>query len=74
MQMKQELKSLAGNMIYLKPVAISDLPEEVRDDAGALETVFSVFNAKGEQVALVANAAIAADLAAQNDMQVVSVH
>ena len=74
MQMKQELKSLAGNMIYLKPVAISDLPEEVRDDAGALETVFSVFNAKGEQVALVANAALAADLAAQNDMQVVSVH
>ena len=74
MQMKQELKALAGNMIYLKPVDIADLPEEVREDAGALETVFSVFNAKGEQVALVANEAIAADLAAQNDMQVVPVH
>lgn len=74
MQMKQELKALAGNMIYLKPVSTSDLPDEVREDAGTLETVFAVHNTKGEQVALVANEAIAADLAAQNDMQVVPLH
>ncbi|WP_438955379.1 DUF1150 family protein [Cognatiyoonia sp.] len=74
MQTKHELKALAGNMIYLKPVATADLPDEVREDAGALDEVFAVHNAKGEQVALVANAAIAADFAEQNDMQVVSVH
>ncbi|SHG91967.1 Protein of unknown function [Cognatiyoonia sediminum] len=74
MQRKHELKALAGNMIYLKPVATSDLPDEVREDAGSLGTVFAVHNTEGEQVALVANEAIAADLAAQNDMQVVSVH
>ena len=74
MQMKQELKNLAGNMIYLKPIDIADLPEDVRVDAGNLEEVFAVHNAKGERVALVATEAIASDLAAQNNMQVVSIH
>ncbi len=74
MQMKQELKNLAGNMIYLKPIDIADLPEDVRVDAGNLDEVFAVHNAKGERVALVATEAIASDLAAQNNMQVVSIH
>lgn len=74
MDMQHELKAFAGNMIYLKPIAISDLPDDVEIDAGSLETVYSVFNTSGEQVALVANADIASALAEQNDMQVVSLH
>ena len=74
MDMKQELKALAGNMIYLKPVATADLPDEVREQAGSQETLFAVHNTKGEQVALVADPVVAREMAAANDMTLVTVH
>jgi hypothetical protein len=74
MDMKHELKALAGNMIYLKPIATADLPQEVRDQAGTQETLFAVHNTQGEQVALVANPVVASELAAANDMTLVTVH
>lgn len=74
MDMKHELKVLAGNLIYLKPVATADLPQEVQDQAGSQETLFAVHNTKGEQVALVADPVVASELASANDMTLVTLH
>lgn len=74
MYMKQDLKSLGANIVYLKPVDVSDLPQEVQAEAGELTTLFAVHNTKGEQVALVANPQIAAHLAEQHNMRIATLH
>ena len=74
MYTKHDLKSLSANIVYAKPVVTSDLPDEVREQAGELETLFAVHNGAGEQVALVASTGILADLAEQNNLTVVSLH
>jgi len=51
-----------------------DLPEELRAQAGGLETLYAVHNAEGEQLALVRDRALAFVLARQNNMQPVAVH
>lgn len=60
--------------IYVKSVAVADLPDDVKAQAGELETVFAVHNSKGEQLAIVAHAEIASRLAADNQMQLVTLH
>ena len=74
MKTRYDLKGLSRNIVYLKPVDVADLPRDVREQAGDLETLYSVHNGEGEQVALVANARIASYLAAENDMRLVTVH
>ncbi len=74
MYTKQDLKSLSADIVYLKPVETSQLPADVREQAGDLETLFAVHNGKGEQVALVANPLVASHLADQNNLTVVSLH
>jgi hypothetical protein len=74
MYMKHDLQDLGANIIYLRPVATEDLPDELRAQAGELETLFEVHNTKGEQVALVAHPAVADELAAAHQMQLVTVH
>ncbi|MBS1301281.1 DUF1150 family protein [Loktanella sp. SALINAS62] len=69
---KKDFADLGQNIVYLKPVSIDDLPDEVREQAGGLETLFAVHNTKGEQVALVASEGIATHLAAEHDMQLVT--
>lgn len=74
MHMKQELKALAGQSIYLKPMDVADLPAEFQDEAGSLTELFAVHNAQGEQVAFVASPAVASHLAALNNMTLVALH
>lgn len=74
MHTKQELKALAGNSIYLKPVDFADLPEDVQAEAGSMDELFAVHNADGEQVALVASTAVASHLAAANELTLVALH
>ncbi len=74
MYTKQDLKSFSTDIVYLKPVEIADLPQDVQDQAGDLDVLFAVHNGKGEQVALVATEAVADHLAKQNNLQVVSLH
>ena len=71
---KQDLQTFGPKMIYLKPVATADLPDEVRAEAGELETLFAVHNNVGEQVALVADRRIASHLAKEHKMELVSLH
>ncbi len=74
MHTKIDLEGLSQKIVYLKPVATADLPDEVRQQAGEIETVFSVHNGAGEQVAIVANPLIASHLAAEHKMQLVTLH
>jgi len=61
-------------IVYVKPVAVSELPEEVRAQAGDLEELFAVHSEEGEQLALVANRSLAFSLARQHDYKPVAVH
>lgn len=61
-------------LVYVRPVAVAGLPEAVRAQIGAVETVYSVHGEDGAQLALVVNRDLAFALARQHEMQPVSVH
>ncbi|WP_341367120.1 DUF1150 family protein [Yoonia sp. BS5-3] len=74
MNTKYETKKRGQDIVYVKPIAVADLPEELREDVGDLEQLFAVHNAAGEQLALVANRKLAFHLARENDMTPMTVH
>ncbi|SFR32347.1 hypothetical protein SAMN04488005_0293 [Yoonia tamlensis] len=74
MNTKFDMDALASDIVYVKPVLAADLPADMREQIGDLETLFSVHNAEGEQLALVANRKLAFHLARENDMVPVTVH
>ncbi|MEJ6403737.1 DUF1150 family protein [Yoonia sp. 2307UL14-13] len=74
MNSKFDLKAMGEGIVYVKPVAVADLPDEVQEHAGDLETLFSVHNADGERLALVANEQLAFHLAREHQMHPVTVH
>ena len=61
-------------IVYVRAVKVDELPQDVRDQAEGLETIYAVHNSEGEQLALVRDRALAYSLARQNDMQPVAVH
>ncbi|WP_371168536.1 DUF1150 family protein [Aliiroseovarius sp. 2305UL8-7] len=71
-------KAEIGNIVYVKSVAIEDLPADIRDEARAqangVETLYSVHREDGEQLALVADRKLAYLLARENDFSPVSIH
>lgn len=74
MDTKYDFAAHADRIVYVKEVAVADLPEDVQEAAGDLDALFAVHNASGEQLALVENRQMAFVLARQNDMQPVTVH
>ncbi len=63
-----------NRIVYIRPVAVADLPEEVQTQAGDMETLYAVHDAAGERLALVADRRMAFALALQNDLAPVGVH
>lgn len=63
-----------GRTVYVKPVLVTDLPPEVRDQAEGLEQIFSVHDTDGQQLALVGDRKLAFALARQHDYAPVMVH
>lgn len=61
-------------IVYIREVAVVDLPEEVQERAEGLTTLFAIGGENGEQLALVRDRALAFVVARQNDMQPHSVH
>ncbi|WP_238368001.1 DUF1150 family protein [Mesobacterium pallidum] len=61
-------------IVYVREVKVADLPEEVREQAGGLETLYAVHKADGERLALVKDRSLAFILARQNDLAPVTVH
>ena len=63
-----------ANIVYVRPVATDGLPDEIKSQIGELDTVYSVHNSAGEQLALVKDRSLAFALARQNDLSPVNVH
>lgn len=61
-------------IVYVREVAVADLPAEIRAQAMGLDTLYAVHDAGGERLALVKDRRLAFILARQNDMAPVSVH
>ncbi|MCR8546784.1 DUF1150 domain-containing protein [Salipiger sp. P9] len=61
-------------IVYVRPVAADDLPEDVQGQLGGLKTLYAVHSADGERLALVKDRQLAFVLARQNDLAPVTVH
>ncbi|MFN3643768.1 MAG: DUF1150 family protein [Gemmobacter sp.] len=65
----------AGNrIVYVRPIAVANLPQPLRDQAAGLETIYSVHRPDGERLALVRDRRLAFALARQNDLAPVNAH
>ncbi|OIQ35838.1 MAG: hypothetical protein BM559_00870 [Roseobacter sp. MedPE-SWchi] len=61
-------------IVYVKTVAVEDLPEDMQASAQGRDHLYAVHDAEGEQLALVADRKLAFVLARQNDFSPVAVH
>lgn len=61
-------------IVYVRPVKVADLPDEIRAQAEGLNTIYAVHDASGERLALVRDRGMAFVLARQHDFAPVSVH
>ncbi len=61
-------------IVYVREVAVTDLPDEVREQLGETQVIWSVHGADGRQLALVADKRLAFHLAREHDYTPVSVH
>ena len=64
----------AENIVYVRPVALADLPDEIREQVEGMTELYAVHNGEGERLALVKDRNLAFTVARQNDMAPVSVH
>lgn len=61
-------------IVYVREVAVDDLPDAVRDQMPGLAVVYSVHGTDGRQLALVADRKLAFHLAREHQLEPVSVH
>lgn len=62
-------------IVYVRPVEVKDLPEEIRAQIGSdVNTLYAVHAEDGERLALVKDRKLAFVLARQNDLSPVTVH
>jgi len=75
MDVKYEgLPDSEDRIVYVREVAVKDLPEEVQREVGELEKLYAVHSAEGTRLALVRDRNMAFVLARQNDFAPVTVH
>lgn len=75
--MDARYKGLPGgddHIVYVRPVAVADLPDEIREQVEGLDTLYAVHRPNGERLALVRDKGMAFALSRQNDLTPVSVH
>ena len=63
-----------NRIVYVKTVDVTELPEEVRAEAGELDQLYAVHDSEGQRLALVADRKLAFVLARQHDYAPVAVH
>ncbi len=63
-----------SRIVYVKTVDVTDLPQDVRAEAGDLDHLYAVHSADGQQLALVSDRKMAFVLARQHDYSPVAVH
>jgi len=64
----------ADRIVYVREVSVEDLPDDVREQVGDVQAIWSVHGADGQQLALVADKKLAFHLAREHDYTPVSVH
>lgn len=69
-----EFGAAKSDIVYVRPVDVSDLPKDVQDQAEGAAQIYAVHAADGARLALVKDRALAFVLARQNDFAPVSVH
>lgn len=74
MQTPYDFGAQAGRTVYVKLVAVADLPAEVQSQIDGMEQLYAVHSEDGVQLALVADRKLAFTLARQNDYRPVNVH
>ena len=75
MNTKFEFQTEGGDpIVYVRAIAVADLPEEIQAQAEGLDTLYAVHDENGERLALVRDRGLAFALARQNDMAPVNVH
>ncbi|MEM6939507.1 MAG: DUF1150 family protein [Pseudomonadota bacterium] len=72
--MSQADNTPSDRTVYVKPILVTDLPREVREQAEGLEQLYAVHDARGQQLALVGDRKLAFLLARQHDYAPVMVH
>lgn len=55
-------------IVYVRSVKVDELPKDIRDQAGDIETLYAVHNSDGDRLALVKDRNMAFILARQNDL------
>lgn len=68
------IKAQERAIVYVRPIAVSELPAELQAQAEGLEVIYSVHRPNGDRLALVVNRDLAFALAREHDMAPVSVH
>ena len=61
-------------IVYVRSVPVSELPQDIRDQAMGADKLYALHGADGERLALVRDRRMAFALARQNDLAPVSVH
>ncbi len=75
MDTKFDFGDQAGErIVYVRPVAVSELPHEVQIQAEGLRTLYALHDESGERLALVKDRSLAFALARQHDRRPVNVH
>ena len=69
-----EINAEGDRIVYVKTVEVSELPREVREQAGDLDQLYAVHDSDGQQLALVADRKLAFVLAREHDLSPVAVH
>lgn len=75
MRIKHPLfEAMDGNTVYVRPVDVIELPEDLRDQAEGLDQIYAVHDTEGQRLALVRDRKLAFHLARENELAPVNVH
>ncbi len=67
-------RTMGDRLVYIRPVVVADLPDEVQEQAEGCEQIYGVHSSDGLCLALVKDRNLAFALARQNDFSPVEVH
>jgi hypothetical protein len=73
-QMKDQFGVLEDRIVYLKPIDKADVPDEVFEETGDIDQLWSVHNSEGEQLALVGDLDQAYDMAREFSYSPMTLH
>ena len=73
-QMKDQFGVLEDRIVYLKPIDKADVPDEVFEETGDIDQLWSVHNSEGEQLALVGDLNQAYDMAREFSYSPMTLH